>query len=43
VNAAEEVISMSSKPIKIPGPQHPITIERNPARVVVSDAGVLES
>jgi uncharacterized protein (DUF427 family) len=39
VNAAEEVISMSSKPIKIPGPQHPITIERNPARVVVSVAG----
>jgi len=30
---------MSSKPIKIPGPQHPITIERNPARVVVSVAG----
>jgi uncharacterized protein (DUF427 family) len=39
VNAAEEVISMSSKPIEIPGPQHPITIERNPARVVVSVAG----
>ena len=30
---------MSSKPIKIPGPQHPIRIERNPARVVVSVAG----
>jgi uncharacterized protein (DUF427 family) len=30
---------MSSKPIKIPGTQHPITIERNPARVVVSVAG----
>ena len=30
---------MSTKPIKIPGPQHPITIERNPARVVVSVAG----
>ena len=30
---------MSAKPIKIPGPQHPITIERNPARVVVSVAG----
>jgi uncharacterized protein (DUF427 family) len=30
---------MSTKPIKIPGAQHPITIERNPARVVVSVAG----
>ncbi|HYL17532.1 MAG TPA: DUF427 domain-containing protein [Burkholderiales bacterium] len=30
---------MSSKPIKIPGPQHPITIEPNPKRVVVSVAG----
>ncbi|NLS04567.1 DUF427 domain-containing protein [Rhizobium sp. P32RR-XVIII] len=26
---------MSDKPIKIPGPDHPITIEHNPARVVV--------
>jgi len=30
---------MSAKPIKIPGPQHPITIEPNPKRVVVSVAG----
>ena len=30
---------MRSKPIKIPGPQHPITIEPNPKRVVVSVAG----
>ena len=30
---------MASKPIKVPGPEHPITIERNPARVVVSVAG----
>ena len=32
---------MSSKPknIKIPGPDHPITIERNPNRVVVKIAG----
>jgi len=32
---------MSSKPktIKIPGPDHPITIERNPNRVVVKVAG----
>jgi len=27
------------KPIRAPGPDHPITIERNPARVVVSVAG----
>ena len=30
---------MSAKPIKIPGPDHPITIERNPERVVVSLGG----
>jgi uncharacterized protein (DUF427 family) len=30
---------MTGKPIKQPGPDHPITIERNPARVVVSVAG----
>jgi uncharacterized protein (DUF427 family) len=29
----------SSKPIKVPGPNHPITIERNPNRVVISVAG----
>ena len=29
----------AAKPIKIPGPDHPITIERNPARIVVSVAG----
>jgi uncharacterized protein (DUF427 family) len=27
------------KPIKIPGPDHPITLERNPNRIVVSVAG----
>jgi uncharacterized protein (DUF427 family) len=27
------------KPVKTPGPDHPITIERNPARVVVSVGG----
>lgn len=27
---------MSSKPVKIPGPDHPITVEKNPARVVVT-------
>ena len=30
---------MSSKPVKTPGPDHPITIEPNPARVVVSVGG----
>ena len=29
----------SGKPIKIPGPEHPITIEPNPGRVVVSIDG----
>src|SRR5437660_6612374 len=30
---------MKEKPIRIPGPDHPISIQRNPARVVVSVAG----
>jgi uncharacterized protein (DUF427 family) len=30
---------MTSKPVKTPGADHPITIERNPARLVVSLAG----
>ena len=30
---------MTEKPKKIPGPDHPITVEPNPARVVVSIAG----
>jgi uncharacterized protein (DUF427 family) len=30
---------MKEKPMKVPGPDHPISIERNPARVVVSVAG----
>jgi hypothetical protein len=29
---------MKENQIKIPGPDHPISIERNPARVVVSVA-----
>jgi uncharacterized protein (DUF427 family) len=29
----------SAKPIKVPGPDHPISIEHNPRRVVVSVAG----
>jgi len=31
----------STKTIKIPGPDHPITIERNPKRVVVSSGGTV--
>lgn len=30
---------MTAKQMKIPGPDHPITIERNPSRVTVSVAG----
>ncbi|MGH8780268.1 DUF427 domain-containing protein [Paraburkholderia sp.] len=30
---------MNGKPVKQPGPDHPITIERNPARIVVSVDG----
>jgi uncharacterized protein (DUF427 family) len=30
---------MKEKQIKNPGPDHPISVERNPARVVVSVAG----
>ena len=30
---------MTAKPIKVPGPEHPITVERNPAREVESAAG----
>ena len=32
---------MKKKQIKLPGPDHPISIERNPAHVVVSVAGRL--
>ena len=35
----EQNVAAGSKPIKIPGPDHPITIERNPVRIVVSVAG----
>jgi uncharacterized protein (DUF427 family) len=35
----EQRVSPASKPIKLPGPDHPIAIERNAARVVVSVAG----
>jgi uncharacterized protein (DUF427 family) len=37
--AMEQTLSTTSKPIKFPGPDHPITIERNPNRVVISVAG----
>jgi uncharacterized protein (DUF427 family) len=30
---------VTSKPVKIPGPDHPITIERNPHRIVVKAGG----
>lgn len=31
----------NTKTVKVPGPDHPITIERNPARVVVTVAGAV--
>jgi uncharacterized protein (DUF427 family) len=30
---------MLPRPMKIPGPDHPITVQRNPARVIVSAGG----
>jgi uncharacterized protein (DUF427 family) len=39
--AMEQTLSTTSKPIKVPGPDHPITVERNPNRVVISVAGRL--
>jgi len=35
----EELDAMKPKAMKIPGPDHPITVEANPLRVVVSVAG----
>ena len=35
----EPNVATTAKPVKIPGPDHPIAIERNPARIVVSVAG----
>ncbi|KAK44272.1 hypothetical protein BG58_26315 [Caballeronia jiangsuensis] len=32
-------ITNTARAVKIPGPDHPITIERNPSRVVVTIAG----
>ena len=31
---------MKEKKVKFPGPDHPISIQQNPARVVVSVAGL---
>jgi uncharacterized protein (DUF427 family) len=39
VKTMEQDISTAAKPVLIPGPDHPITIERNPNRVVVSAGG----
>ncbi len=35
----EQNVQVQAKPIKIPGPDHPISIERNTERVIVSVAG----
>ncbi|BEN30466.1 DUF427 domain-containing protein [Serratia marcescens] len=34
-----DLVSASGKPVKIPGPDHPITLTCHPARVVVRAAG----
>jgi uncharacterized protein (DUF427 family) len=44
LSLGETVIEVSNdpttaKPVRVPGPEHPITIERSTARVVVSVAG----
>jgi len=35
----EQTAQLTAKPVKVPGPDHPISIERNSGRVVVSLAG----
>lgn len=35
----EPNVATAAKPVKIPGPDHPITVERSNARIVVSLAG----
>ena len=35
----EQNAQAQAKPMKSPGPEHPISVERNPSRVVVSVAG----
>ena len=37
----EENVQAQAKPIKIPGPDHPIAIERNRGRVVVRVEGIV--
>jgi uncharacterized protein (DUF427 family) len=37
---SEQLLS-APKTIKVPGPDHPITIERNPKRVVITAAGLV--
>jgi uncharacterized protein (DUF427 family) len=39
VMAMEQNVEAQAKPIKIPGPDHPITIERNGNRIMVTVAG----
>jgi uncharacterized protein (DUF427 family) len=34
-----DIISTTAKPVKVPGPGHPITIERNPNRIVIKAGG----
>jgi uncharacterized protein (DUF427 family) len=38
-DSEREMDTMTTKPIKIPGSDHPIRIDRNPSRVVVTLAG----
>lgn len=38
-DAMSDLVSASGKPVKIPGPDRPITLTRHPARVVVRTAG----
>ena len=35
----EPNVAIAAKQVKIPGPDHPITIERNPARIIVTTTG----
>ena len=35
----EQHAQAQTKPIKIPGPDHPISVQRSPSRVIVSAAG----
>jgi uncharacterized protein (DUF427 family) len=40
-STAKDIEAMTAKPMKHPGSDHPITIEPNPARIVVSVAGTV--